>query len=111
MNNLLFHLARALHIPVLFVSYMIFTAAFTVGILYLWQERQMKSKHLQELSYQLPSLEALDTLISKLIAVALPMLTIGILLGGIWAYRAAGHFWNWDPSETWALITWLVYVA
>ncbi len=111
MNNTLFSIARVLHVPILFLSYAIFAAAFTVGILYLWQERQMKSKHLAELSYQLPSLEALDTLISKLIAVALPLLTVGILLGGIWAHRSWGRFWSWDPSETWALITWLVYVA
>jgi cytochrome c-type biogenesis protein CcsB len=109
MNNSIYSLARVLHVPILFLSYAIFAAAFTVGILFIWQEKKMKSKHLGELSYQLPSLDALDTLISKLIAIALPLLTAGILLGSIWAYRAWGRFWSWDPSETWALVTWLVY--
>jgi len=111
MENLLFNIARALHVPVLLISYAIFAAAFTVGILYLWQERKMKSKHLNELAYQLPSLDELDTLIFKLILVAVPLLTVGILLGGVWAHRAWGRFWGWDPKETWALITWLVYIA
>jgi cytochrome c-type biogenesis protein CcsB len=110
MDNLL-HLARVLHVPVLFVSYAIFAAAFTVGIIFLWQEQKMKSKHLNDLSYQLPSLLALDTLIFKLILVALPLLTIGILLGAIWAHQAWGRYWSWDPSETWAFVTWLVYDA
>ena len=111
MENLLFNIARALHVPVLCASYAIFTAAFAVGIVYLWQERQMKSKRPNELTYRLPSLEQLDTLIFKLISVAVPALTLGIFLGSLWARRAWGRFWGWDPKETAALITWLVYVA
>jgi cytochrome c-type biogenesis protein CcsB len=111
MTNPLFHIARVLHVPLLFLSYAILAAAFTVGIIYIWQERQMKSKHLGELAYELPSLMALDALIFKLILVAFPLLTVGIFLGSIWAHQSSGRFWSWDPSETWALITWLVYVA
>src|SRR5687768_12225215 len=97
------HIARALHIPLLFLSYAIFSAAFAVGIIFLWQERQMKTKHLNDLAYQLPSLEGLDHLIYKLISIAVPLLTMGILLGSIWARQAWGRFWGWDPKETWAL--------
>ncbi len=100
-----------LHVPVMFTSYAILGVAFAVGIAYLLQERQMKSKHPNEMTYRLPSLEELDTLIYKLIIVAFPPLTLGIFLGAVWAYRAWGRFWSWDPKETWALITWLVYVA
>jgi len=59
----------------------------------------------------LPSLEGLDALIFKLIFTAVPLLTLGIGLGAIWAHRAWGRFWGWDPKETFALMTWLVYVA
>src|SRR4051794_22786445 len=108
MTNLLFNLARTLHIPLLLGSYVIFGAAFAVGLAYLWEERQVKSKHLSDLTFQLPSLDRLDRMISRLILTAVPFLTLGILLGGVWAQRAWGRFWGWDPKETWALITWLV---
>ncbi len=40
-----------------------------------------------------------------------PLLTIGIVMGGMWANEAWGRFWGWDPKETWALITWVVYAG
>ena len=40
-----------------------------------------------------------------------PLLTIGIIAGGVWANEAWGTYWSWDPKETWALITWLVFAA
>jgi cytochrome c-type biogenesis protein CcsB len=102
-------IARTLHVPVLLAAYVIFFAAFLVGLVYLWEERQMKSKHPATLTFQLPSLERLDNLIAKLIGSAFPLLTGGLLLGGIWAQQAWGRFWGWDPKETWTLITCLVY--
>jgi cytochrome c-type biogenesis protein CcsB len=111
MRNLLFNIARTLHVPLLLGSYLIFAAAFVVGLVYLWEERQMKSKHPTRLTFQLPSLTGLDALISKLIMIGFPLLTLGIILGGVWAKQAWGRFWGWDPKETWAFITWLVYDA
>ena len=40
-----------------------------------------------------------------------PLLTIGIIAGAVWANQAWGSYWSWDPKETWALITWLVFAA
>ena len=45
------------------------------------------------------------------VAVAFPLLTLGVLLGARWAYDAWGRYWGWDAKETWALITWLIYAA
>ncbi len=45
-----------------------------------------------------------------LIYIGTAFLTFGMLSGSIWAKEAWGHFWNWDPKETWALVTWLVYL-
>jgi cytochrome c-type biogenesis protein CcsB len=101
----------AIHVPVMFISYSILGVAFAVGIAYLLQERQMKSKRPNDMSYRLPSLDELDALIYKLIMAAFVPLTLGIFLGGVWAYSAWGRFWGWDPKETWALITWFVYVV
>lgn len=101
----------AIHVPVMFASYSSFANAFGIGIAYLIQERQIKSRKPGELSYRLPSLEDLDRLIYRIIFTAFPVLTLGILLGARWAYDAWGRYWGWDAKETWALITWFVYLV
>jgi cytochrome c-type biogenesis protein CcsB len=53
----------------------------------------------------------IETLMSRLIAAAFPFLTLLIVTGAIWAEYAWGAFWRWDPKETWALVTWLAYLA
>ena len=52
-----------------------------------------------------------DRLAYKLVSIGFPMLTIGIITGSLWAQSAWSSYWNWDPKETWSLITWLVYAA
>lgn len=47
----------------------------------------------------------------RLIHAGLPLLTIGLCLGAVWAKEAWGHYWAWDPKETWALLTWIAYVC
>nr|WDB00579.1 cytochrome c biogenesis protein [Cavernulicola chilensis] len=56
-------------------------------------------------------LESLDSLSYRTIGLGFPLLTIGIISGAIWANEAWGTYWSWDPKETWALITWLVFAA
>lgn len=56
-----------------------------------------------------PSLEALDHLTYRAVAVAFPLLTLMIVTGAVWANESWGRYWAWDPKETWALITWLIY--
>ena len=46
----------------------------------------------------------------NLVYVGLAFLTIGMLFGALWAKEAWGHYWSWDPKETWAAITWLAYL-
>ena len=99
----------AIHVPMMFTSYSAFAIAFAVGIIYLIQERQIKSRKPSELSESLPALEPLDTMIYRLISWGFPILTLGVILGARWAYDAWGRYWGWDPKETWALITWFTY--
>ncbi|MCB2155346.1 c-type cytochrome biogenesis protein CcsB [bacterium] len=54
-------------------------------------------------------LEQMEELAYRLVQIAWPILTIGIMLGAVWADTAWGRYWGWDPKETWALITWIVY--
>jgi ABC-type transport system involved in cytochrome c biogenesis permease subunit len=61
--------------------------------------------------FRLPSLDELDHMIYQVIWWAFPFLTLGILFGAQWAFDVWGRYWGWDPKETWALITWLIYFA
>lgn len=63
------------------------------------------------ISKQLPSLEVLDDIMYRAIAVGFAFFTIATILGALWAADAWGAYWQWDPKETWALIVWLNYAA
>lgn len=55
--------------------------------------------------------ETLDNMSYRVIGLGFPLITIGIIAGAVWANEAWGSYWSWDPKETWALITWLVFAA
>jgi cytochrome c-type biogenesis protein CcsB len=57
----------------------------------------------------LPSLSKLDILTYRIVAVGLPLLTVGIITGAWWAKEAWGAYWQWDPKETAALVSWIIY--
>jgi cytochrome c-type biogenesis protein CcsB len=92
-----------------FIGNSIFFVSFFVSLLYLLLERGIKKKRFSPISTRFPSLEALDSINYRCMSYGFPFLTIGIITGSIWAGMAWGSYWNWDPKETWSLITWLVY--
>lgn len=100
----------AIHVPVMFIAYAAFANAFAVGLAYLLQERQLKLRKPSHVVFRLPALDDLDQMIYRIIWYAFPILTLGVLLGARWAYDAWGRYWGWDAKETWAFITWLVYL-
>ena len=65
----------------------------------------------KRIAARLPSLEVLDDVMYKAIAVGFAFFTIATVLGALWAAEAWGGYWSWDPKETWALIVWLNYAA
>jgi cytochrome c-type biogenesis protein CcsB len=65
----------------------------------------------QDLERMLPAADELDRITYKTIAIAFPLLTLMIAAGAYWANRTWGSYWSWDPKETWAAITWLVYAG
>ena len=93
-----------IHVPANFIGYGTFALAAMIGIAYL-----LKSKNI--LADRLPSLELLDDVMYKAIAVGFAFFTIATILGALWAAEAWGGYWSWDPKETWALIVWLNYAA
>ena len=60
---------------------------------------------------KLKLLQSLDNWSYRIIGLGFPFLTIGIIAGGVWANEAWGSYWSWDPKETWALITWVVFAT
>ena len=72
--------------------------------------KQMDSKMLEFIG-RLILIRIIDNWSYRLIGLGFPFLTIGIISGGVWANEAWGSYWSWDPKETWALITWLVFAS
>jgi len=89
------------HISTSFISYACFAISFGVGIAYLIKQRNNPEDSLSK--------DRLDMIGYKSISVGFPFLTIGIVSGSIWANIAWGSYWSWDPKETWALVTWIIY--
>ena len=100
-----------LHTIMAFISYAAFTIAFGAAVIYLIQQHFLKKKRLGALFQKLPSLETLDDINYRCLTVGFPLLTIAIISGAIWAEKAWGTYWSWDPKETWSLITWFIYAA
>lgn len=98
-----------IHTVLAFAGDAAFALAFGVGIMYLVQEHYVKSKHLGGLFQRLPSLQSLDYINYRLITIGFPLLTLAIISGALWAQSAWGGYWTWDPRQTWALVTWLIY--
>ncbi|MEE8319506.1 MAG: c-type cytochrome biogenesis protein CcsB [bacterium] len=99
------------HVTFSFMGDAMFAIACAAGVMYLIQEKQLKSKKPGALYYRLPSLDVLDQINYRALTVGFPLLTLGIITGSIWAQYAWGAYWSWDPKETWSLITWLIYAA
>ena len=86
-----------------------FTVAFVAGVMYLIQDRLLKSKQFNVLYNKLPALDFLDHLNQQSIVLGFPLLTLGIVTGAISAQFARGSYVSWNPEQTWALVTWLFY--
>ena len=99
------------HALLAFFSYASFTIAAGVAVMYLIQRRFLKAKHFGTLFQRIPPLETLDEISYRCLAVGFPLLTVAIISGSIWSEQALGSYWNWDPKQTWSLITWLIYAA
>ncbi len=93
-----------IHVPANFIGYGTFALAAMVAVAYLLKAGG-------RLEDRLPSLEVLDDIMYKAIAVGFAFFTIATILGALWAAEAWGGYWSWDPKETWALIVWLNYAA
>nr|YP_009564853.1 cytochrome c biogenesis protein [Gelidium coulteri]YP_009565253.1 cytochrome c biogenesis protein [Gelidium sinicola]QBA96204.1 cytochrome c biogenesis protein [Gelidium coulteri]QBA96604.1 cytochrome c biogenesis protein [Gelidium sinicola] len=123
-----------MHVSIMMISYATLIIGSLLSVLFLIVSRgkniNLKGKsynynsiHNAELKYNntyiaytenpknINLLERIDNLSYRTIGLGFPLLTIGIIAGAIWANEAWGSYWSWDPKETWALITWLIFAS
>ncbi|MEO7019199.1 MAG: c-type cytochrome biogenesis protein CcsB [Ktedonobacteraceae bacterium] len=93
------------HVSVAIFAYALFCVSFGAGLIMLAQGGEGQRFR------WLPSAEAADLLGYKAVIVGFPLLALTLILGAYWANYAWGHYWSWDPKETAALITWLIYAV
>jgi ABC-type transport system involved in cytochrome c biogenesis permease subunit len=86
-----------LHVSVTLLGEAFFAVAFVASLLFLAADTEDKKARLDALAY-------------RAVAVGFPLFTLGgLVFGMVWAYRAWGRYWAWDPKEVWSLITWFVF--
>lgn len=96
-----------LHVSVTLLGEAFFAVAFITSIMYLVADS--KEKKGENPSSSLSS-SKLDIISYRCVAVGFPLFTLGgLIFGMVWAYKAWGSYWRWDPKETWSLITWFVF--
>jgi len=89
----------AIHVMTCFLGYAAFALATVVGALGLRAHGKGVGA------------DGLQDLFDRYLSFGFILFTIGIMTGSVWAFQAWGRYWGWDPKETWALITWLIYAA
>jgi cytochrome c-type biogenesis protein CcsB len=106
-----------IHVTAMTLATGIFFVAAVLGAVYLWVDRYTKRVAAGRalpgngIVRRLPSIEQLDRLTYRTIVFGFPVWTFGVIAGAIWADQAWGRYWGWDPVETWAFITWVLYAA
>lgn len=96
------------HVSTAIIAYGSFGVSFVLGIIFLMRSRIQQKGFMDE---HIPSREKLDAISYRSVCLGLLFLTFTIITGAIWAERAWGSYWSWDPKETWSLITWIIYAT
>lgn len=89
------------HVIVYMFCYGLLGAATIVGLYLFWAENRKPEKELRQM------ISTSDSLVRA----GLAFMTFGMLFGALWAKQAWGHYWTWDPKETWAAATWMIYLG
>jgi cytochrome c-type biogenesis protein CcsB len=100
-----------IHVSAAIISGGVFLLANCIAATYLLMDRYEQKGSRPAWAQRLPSLEALDNLSYRLVALVFPLWSFAVIAGAIWAESAWGRYWGWDPKETWAFITWVAYAA
>jgi len=107
----------SIHVTAMTLATGIFFVAAVLGVMYLVVERYRarvaagKAQPGNGLLARIPSAAQLDKLTYRTVVFGFPIWTFGVIAGAIWADQAWGRYWGWDPVETWAFITWVLYAC
>ena len=107
----------SIHVTAMTLATGIFFVAAVLGVVYLAVDRYQRrvaagrAEPGNGIIRRLPSIEQLDRLTYRTVVFGFPVWTFGVIAGAIWADQAWGRYWGWDPVETWAFITWVLYAA
>ena len=99
------------HTTLLLFAYASFFVAFAASVMYLLQERELKTKNFSAIFHRLPSLNTVDDLGSNAASLGFTLLTLGIITGVVWSTARNGRMWHNDPIEIFAVLTWVLYLA
>src|SRR5438552_1133879 len=100
-----------IHIALALVGIAAFVLNFAGAVMYLLQERQLKSKRPGTFYYRLPPLETLDRLTYRMLALGFPFLTTGLILGALSAPASWGSVFTFDPVAFASFLAWLIYAG
>ncbi len=100
-----------LHVATLFFANALFALAFSLGVMYLLQERYIKRKNFGFLYERLPPLERIDSIAHCCLISGFPLMTAGLITGFAYAALVWHSTWNWDPKEILSLVTWIIYAV
>lgn len=103
-----------IHVAAAIICFGAFTFAAATAALSLVRgraERRQGTVDVTGWSSHLPSSERLERLTNTVVAFSFPLWTFAVVAGAIWAENAWGRYWGWDPKETWAFITWVIFAA
>ena len=101
----------SLHIVLSFLSYVSFSLAFFSGLVFLWMEKRLKTKHLPKLGRIQWSLQSVDSFNAKALMFGFSLLSFGIAAGILATQQTFGRFFIGDPKEVWTFLSWLLYAA
>ncbi|HEX6887014.1 MAG TPA: c-type cytochrome biogenesis protein CcsB [Candidatus Nanopelagicales bacterium] len=103
-----------IHVSAAIISGGAFTVGAAATVLYLIADRadrRADARFSRAIAERIPDAVTLDTLAYRVNAFVFPLWTFAVIAGAIWAEDAWGRYWGWDPKETWAFITWLIYAG
>jgi len=98
-----------IHVSLAVTGEALFALASVAGAMYLLQDSLIKKKRAHSLSRLLPSLRDLDRINHLCLLAGFPLLTVGIVLGSLWARSVWGSHWVWEPKQIWTALVWLLY--
>jgi len=101
-----------IHVTLACLGYSMFVLASAVSFVYLVYESKLKAKRtMRPANDDVPSLEKLDRINYRLLVWGFVLLSLAIISGAIWADATWGHYWNWEPVESWSAVIWILYAA